>query len=75
MYHLAYPSTDRPWLKYYSQQAINTPLPECTIYEYLWENNHKHLQGTALLYFDQKFIYGSHLKKWNEPPRHFWALE
>ena len=23
-----YPSIDKPWLKYYSQEAINAPLPE-----------------------------------------------
>ena len=22
-----YPSIDKPWLKYYSEEAINTPLP------------------------------------------------
>ena len=33
-----YPSIDKPWLKYYSEEAINAPLPECTIYEYLYEN-------------------------------------
>ena len=34
-----YPSIDNPWLKYYSEEAINTPLPEYTIYEYLMEND------------------------------------
>lgn len=34
-----YTSIDKPWLKYYSEEAISAPLPECTIYEYLWENN------------------------------------
>ena len=28
-----YPSIDKPWLKYYSDEAIKTPLPECTIFE------------------------------------------
>lgn len=37
--HTGYPSIDKPWLKYYSEEAINAPLPECTIYEYLYENN------------------------------------
>lgn len=23
-----YPSIDKPWLKYYSEEAINAPLPE-----------------------------------------------
>jgi len=26
-----YPSIDKPWLKYYSEAAINAPLPECTV--------------------------------------------
>ena len=34
-----YPSIDKPWLKYYSEEAINAPLPECTMYEYIWKNN------------------------------------
>ncbi len=36
---IGYPSIDKPWLKYYSEEAINAPLPECTIYEYMFENN------------------------------------
>lgn len=30
-----FPSIDKPWLKYYSEKAINTTIPKCTIYEYL----------------------------------------
>ena len=30
-----YPSIDKPWLKYYSEETINAPLPECTIFEYM----------------------------------------
>ena len=52
-----YPSIDKPWLKYYSEEAINAPLPECTIYEYLWENNKDHLDDTALNYFGKKITY------------------
>jgi len=52
-----YPSIDKPWLKYYSEEAINTPLPECTIYEYLWENNKDHLDDIALIYFGRKITY------------------
>lgn len=53
-----YPSIDKPWLKYYGEEAINTPLPECTIYEYLWENNKDFPNNTALNYFDRKITYG-----------------
>lgn len=53
-----YPSIDKPWLKYYSEEALNAPLPECTIYEYLYENNKNHLDDTALNYFCNKITYG-----------------
>ena len=53
-----YPSIDKPWLKYYSEEAIHAPLPECTIYEYLWENNKDHLDDVALNYFDRKITFG-----------------
>lgn len=52
-----YPSIDKPWLKYYSEEAINAPLPDCTIYEYLWENNKEHLDDIALIYFGKKITY------------------
>lgn len=53
-----YPSIDKPWLKYYSAGAINAPLPECTIYEYLWESNKDHLDDTALDFIGTKITYG-----------------
>lgn len=52
-----YPSIDRPWKKYYSDEVINAPLPECTIYEYLWENNKDHLNDVAIIYFGRKITY------------------
>lgn len=53
-----YPSVDKPWMKYYTEEAINAKLPECTIYEYLWENNKDHQSNVALNYFDRKITYG-----------------
>lgn len=53
-----YPSIDKPWLKYYSEEAINAVIPGCTVYEYLWEKNKKHLNRIALQYFDRKISYG-----------------
>lgn len=52
-----YPSIDKPWLKYYPQEAINAPLPEYTIYEYLWENNKNHPNDIALIYINRKVTY------------------
>lgn len=53
-----YPSIDKPWLKYYTEEAINAPFPECTIYEYLYLNNKDHLDDIAINYFDRRITYG-----------------
>lgn len=52
-----YPSIDKPWLKYYSQEVIDTPLPKCTIYEYIFNNNQDNLNRTALDYYGTKISY------------------
>ncbi len=52
-----YPSIDKPWLKYYSEEAKNAPLPECTVYEYLWENNKDHQSDIALVYYGRNITY------------------
>lgn len=53
-----YPSIDKPWLKYYSEAAINAPLPERTVWENIYKRNKDHLTDTALLYFGKKTSYG-----------------
>ena len=53
-----YPSVDKPWLKYYTDEAINGSLPECSIYEYLLENNKDYLLDIALVYLGRNITYG-----------------
>lgn len=52
-----YPSINKPWLKYYSEEAIKTSVPECSIYDYIWESNRTHLEDVALNYFGKKVTY------------------
>ena len=52
-----YPSIDKPWLKYYDEKAINTPLPKCSMYDYLYQCNKDCLDNTALNYFGRKITY------------------
>lgn len=33
-------------------------MPDCTIYEYLWENNKENLNDVALIYFGKKITFG-----------------
>ena len=53
-----YPSIDKPWLKYYGDEAINGKLPECTIYEYLIDNNINYPSDIAINYLGRKISYG-----------------
>ncbi|MBP3782965.1 MAG: hypothetical protein J6I68_06935, partial [Butyrivibrio sp.] len=53
-----YPSIDKPWLKYYSEEAINAKLPECTIFEYMYENNKNYPKDIAINYMGRKITYG-----------------
>ena len=55
--HMGYPSEDKPWLKFYSDEAIHTQLPDCSLYEYLWDCNKDHLDDDALNYFGAKITY------------------
>ena len=46
-----YPSIDKPWLKYYNDAAITTPLPKKTMYQFAYDNNIDNMKKTALQYF------------------------
>ena len=49
-----FPSIDRPWLKYYSEEALNAPLPEGSMYDYMTACNVGRMDETALNYFGRK---------------------
>lgn len=52
-----YPSIDKPWLKYYSDEAINSKVEECSIYQYIYSKNKDYLNGIAIRYFGRKITY------------------
>jgi long-chain acyl-CoA synthetase len=52
-----YPSIDKPWLKYYSEEAKNASVPECSIYEYLVQNNKNFPSDVAIIYLGRKITY------------------
>mgnify|MGYP000866364284 CR=1 FL=1 len=37
-----YASVAKPWLKYYDASFIGQPLPDCTTFEYLYQQNKQH---------------------------------
>ena len=52
-----YPSIDKPWLKYYTEEANTATLPNNSIYEYLWKSNEGHLGDIAINYYGTKWTY------------------
>ena len=53
-----YPSIDKPWLRYYSKDAIVTDIPKCTVYQNIYGRNRSYTNDIALMYFGKKISYG-----------------
>lgn len=53
-----YPSKDKPWLKYYTEEAVVASLPECTMYEYILNQNRDNLDRVAMNYYGANTTYG-----------------
>lgn len=70
-----YPSIDKPWMKYYSETVINAPLPKCTMYDYLRNNNLGYESRIAFNYFDNKITYGTLFKNILQAAKAFAAVD
>ena len=69
-----FPSIDKPWMKYYSDEQITASLPKCSLYEYLWECNKEHLDDYALNYFGKNITYRSLFSMIDEAAKAFIAI-
>ena len=69
-----YPSMDKPWLKYYSDEVKKMPLPKRTMYEYILQNNKDYPNDTALIYFGKKISYGEMFEMIDKTARAFTAI-
>ena len=69
-----YPSIDKPWLKYYSEEAINAPLPEGTIFDYLWQNNKDFPDEAAMEYLGRTISYQEMFRRIDDTAKAFLAI-
>lgn len=58
-----YPSIDKPWLKYYGDEARRLEVPNKTAYEYMWENNKNNEKDVALRFYWKKISYKALFEK------------
>ena len=52
-----YPSIDKPWQKYQSDEAINMELPICSMYDYIKQSPYVNTTKPALIYYGRKISY------------------
>ncbi len=63
MCRLLTPSVEKPWLKFFSEEAREASMPKNTIYRQLRECSEGGLSDTALNYFGKKISYGKLLEE------------
>lgn len=69
-----YPSIDKPWLKYYTEEQINAPLPYLTAYEYLKKQNAKRLDYLAIDSEEGKYTYRELFAQIDATAAALWAM-
>lgn len=57
------PSIDKPWLKWYSDEALGVEVADMKFYDYMKSRNLDNLNGTALNYFNRKITYEEMIKE------------
>lgn len=57
------PSQERIWMKYYPEEAKKIEEPNCTLYQYIYEKNKRHMNQVALELWGQKMTYGDLFKQ------------
>ena len=54
---------DKVWMKYYSEEAKNAKLPDCTAYDYVKRLNKDRYDAPALHYYGNDITFGELVEK------------
>ena len=68
------PSQEKPWMKYFPEEAQNVTLPKMTIYSFIKDVNKDNLDGSALDYYGTHITYGQLFDRIEETAKAFAAL-
>lgn len=69
-----YATIDKPWLKYYTDEAILSDIPKMKYYDYLVECSKDDLDAVALNYKGVTYTYGQLLEKIDEVAKSYQAM-
>lgn len=64
-------SLDKPWLRYYDEEAFDKELPRMTAYDYLYENNKNRMAYSYALNFHGRITYLKFFEKIKEAEKAF----
>lgn len=67
------PSQERPWSKYYSQEALAAEPPDATMYDYLVQSCEAGGSDTALIYFGRRVTFGDFMGEVDVAAKALWA--
>ena len=73
----AYLSVDKPWLKYYSEAALEATVPRMTAYQYLCYTFHENIDNlniAAISYFGNKISFNDYISKIDDTARRLYNL-
>lgn len=68
------PSESKPWLKYYSEEALSNTLPRCSAYQYIKQINEKYPDQVALHYYGKDIKYKGFFEQVDKCANAFYAL-
>ena len=71
--NIAYLSIDKPWLKYYSETALEAKIPNMTAYQYMCHENIDNLNTKAISYFGKTISFKSYIEKIDDTARRLYS--
>lgn len=67
-------SEEKVWMKYYSEESKNAPLPRCKAYDYILERNKDRLDAPALHYYGRDISFRELMSRVDDAANAFTAL-
>ena len=68
---IGFPSIDKKWLRFYSEEGLDIEYPKMTMYQYMMNKNRDHMNDVALRYFGNKITFKEFDKRINETVKSF----
>ena len=61
-----YPSIDKPWLKYYSEEARNITIPKVSAFDYIRKCNENNMDSYAINFYGRRIKYSEMFRRIEE---------